>query len=177
MTAPPTRPGVEPDAEGHGSIGRGSALVPACPGPAIRRGAIARRSTPVGWAARRRRTRARTLVRAPLAVLGVCLLGRTITDVSTAVFFSTLQSPEAYVHDSAFRQGPITAAYALVEVLLAFSVIGFRSGISRVLVPEEPEPSHALVTASDPQTALFAVLGLETCGPRGAPPSAPRRGG
>jgi hypothetical protein len=101
----------------------------------------------------------RGLTTALLAVLGVYLIGRAITDVGTAVFFLTLESPQEFIQQSNSDQGLLTTVYAFLEIGLAVSVLLLRSRIARALFPGEPEAGAGL-SVSDLQTVLYSFLGL-----------------
>ena len=101
----------------------------------------------------------RELTAVLLAVLGIYVLGHSITQVGTTVFFLTLDSSEEVLRRSHTDQGLLTAAFFVLEAGFGAIVLAVRHRIAARLFPETSLP-RSTIELSDLQAAAFAVLGM-----------------
>jgi len=101
----------------------------------------------------------RDLTAALLAVLGVYVLGDSITQVGTTAFFLTLDSSDEVLRQSHTDQGLLTAAFFALQVAFGVCVLTLRHRIAARLFPQNTPPSPG-IELSDLQAAALAVLGL-----------------
>jgi hypothetical protein len=95
-----------------------------------------------------------------LGILGIYLIGQTITEVATVVFYATLDSSDETLAEIHRNQVVISIFWAIFKFGFGVTLLVFRSRLGLFVARTAANESNQVLESSGVQSALFAVIGL-----------------
>jgi hypothetical protein len=95
-----------------------------------------------------------------LGVLGVYLIGGTITEAGTVVFYATLDSPEESLAEMHRHQLVVSSVWAVFKLSFGIILFVFRDRLGSLIAGSGAAETNPPVDTFGLQSALIAVVGL-----------------